>query len=91
MKKELHIIVSGRVQLVMFRDFTQRKARRHNIVGTVQNLSDGTVEIYAQAEEKKLDQLVKKLHTGPVLSRVDNVTISEQENLGEYNGFSIIF
>jgi acylphosphatase len=91
MTKEVHIIVSGRVQLVMYRDFTQRKARKHGLVGTVQNLADGTVEVFAQGSEDKLDSFINELKKGSVLSRVDDVTIEPMDNLGTYKGFSIIF
>ena len=91
MKEEIHVNVKGRVQLVMFRDFTQRKARSNNIVGTVTNLPDGSVDVHAQGEKKDLDKFLEKLHRGPVLARVDNVTISKSQKLNEYSGFSIIF
>ena len=43
MQERLEVIVSGRVQMVMFRDFVQRKASSLKLVGEVQNLPDGTV------------------------------------------------
>ena len=77
--------------MVMYRDFAQRKARLFGIIGTVQNKEDGSVEIYAQGEEEALSQYIKALHSGPVLSRVDNVTITAQDTLQIYNGFSIVY
>ena len=91
MEKKVHAIVSGRVQLVMFRDFTQRKARILGVFGTVQNLPDGTVEVFATGEEKQIDSFLEKLHKGPVLSKVDSVTITKLKDPEEYKGFSIIF
>ncbi len=38
-------IVSGLVQGVGFRFFTQRSAARHQVLGYVQNLPDGKVEV----------------------------------------------
>ena len=40
--EQLRATVSGRVQLVMFRDFVQRKASGLKLTGEVQNLPDGT-------------------------------------------------
>ncbi len=40
---ELHAVVSGRVQKVGFRATTKRLADALHLVGTVRNLSDGTV------------------------------------------------
>ena len=91
MQKSLHIIVSGRVQLVMYRDFTQRKARSLNLTGTVQNLKDGTVEIYVEGEESTLETFIAKLYKGSVLSRVEDVTIDELSERGNYQGFNILY
>ncbi len=73
MMDELRAIVHGRVQLVMFRDFTQRRARRLGITGTVLNLKDGTVEVIAQGEKSALETLLEALRHGSFLSRVDSV------------------
>lgn len=89
--KELHAIVSGRVQLVMFRDFTQRRARRLKIVGTVQNLPDGTVEVVAQGTQEALDKLLDALSGGPLLSRVDKVVSHWRSPSQQFNDFRILY
>jgi acylphosphatase len=91
MKQELEIKVTGRVQMVMFRDFAQRKARSLDIVGTVQNRKDGSVYIVAQGEEGNLRGYVELLKKGPILSKVENVKISDRESLGKFAIFNIIF
>ena len=91
MKKKIQVIVTGRVQLVMFRDFAQRKARLLGVNGTVKNLPDGTVEVFAVGEEKEIDAFINTLHKGPELSSVDSVTITELKDLDKQKGFSIIF
>lgn len=91
MTKEIHVIVTGRVQMVMFRDFTKRKAQAQNIKGTVKNLKNGTVEIYAQGSDADIATFLSKLQKGSAFSRVDKVTVTEQVELKEYAGFSIIF
>jgi acylphosphatase len=83
------VIVSGRVQLVMFRDFVQRKASHLKLLGTVRNMPDGTVEVRAEGEKVKLDTLVALLHTGPVLARVDGVAVEWVEPKGNFQGFTI--
>lgn len=70
---ELHGFITGRVQMVMFRDFLTRAARRLGARGWVRNLADGRVEFVAQAERSALEQLLAKAHEGPLLSRVDGV------------------
>ena len=88
---EIYCIVSGRVQLMMFRDFTQRKARGLGLVGTVRNLSDGRVEVVAQGSKEKLETLIKHLHEGSVLSRVDNVEVIWRETKSIFDEFYIVY
>lgn len=59
---ELHAIVTGQVQGVGFRYVTQKIAKRLGLSGTVRNLPNGTVEIYAQGKKESLEQLKKELH-----------------------------
>ena len=70
---ELHCIVSGRVQMVMFRDFATRAARKGCLTGFVRNCSDGTVEIVAQGPTADLEKLLSRVRHGSLLSRVDDV------------------
>jgi acylphosphatase len=91
MIKEFRAVVRGRVQMVMYRDFAQRKARRLNIAGTVKNLPDKTVEIFAQGEEKDLEKYVKKLNRGSILSRVKGVEVEWKEPSSAFEGFNIIY
>jgi acylphosphatase len=79
----------GRVQLVMYRDFVQRKARGLGLVGEVQNLKDGTVKTIAEGSREQLEKLVAKLHTGPLLAHVEGVEITFLSALGTYTTFTI--
>ena len=42
---QLHLIVSGKVQGVGFRYFSQMKAVQYGVTGWAKNLSDGSVEM----------------------------------------------
>ncbi len=79
MSKQFRAIVKGRVQLVMYRDFCQRKARALGIVGFAKNLSDGTVEVIARGEESLLIMYIEKLKKGSILSKVEGVDVVWQE------------
>ena len=81
--------MSGRVQLVMFRDFVERKASGLRLVGHVRNLPDGTVEVIAEGNKDSLDALVLHLQKGPLLARVDGVAVEWVKPSGTYTGFSI--
>lgn len=86
---QLHCIISGRVQRVMFRDFAQRKARGLGIVGWVRNLPDGTVEVSAQGERALLERYLAKLHRGPWLARVESVDSQWGNDPEPLSGFEI--
>ena len=65
--------ISGLVQEVSFRFFTQRAAARHQVCGYVKNLEDGRVEAYAEGEEKSIKKFHEDLLTGPTYSKVEEV------------------
>jgi acylphosphatase len=89
MQSAVEAIVSGRVQMVMFRDFAQRKATGFGIVGEVENLADGTVRVRAEGGKGKLEAFIELLKKGPWLAKVENVTVIWTEPSGGYTGFSI--
>ncbi len=91
MQKCLECQVSGRVQLVMFRDFAQRKAHMLGLVGTVKNNPDGSVSVVAEGDEETLKKFLTLIHKGSVLSHVDNVSEKWSESLGEYKNFVILY
>lgn len=82
-------IVSGKVQLVMYRDFATRKARGLGLVGEVENLPDGTVRVIAEGPREKLEAYERKLWKGSLLSRVDSVVAQYRSATGEYTYFDI--
>jgi acylphosphatase len=84
------ITVKGKVQGVFFRASTKRRANSLGLVGTVRNLQNGDVEIYAQGESDKLEQLVKWCQQGPQLAKVTQVDSENLEDLADYQQFSII-
>ncbi len=88
---ELHAIVRGRVQLVMFRDFTQRTARRIGLTGLVFNRPDGAVEVVAQGEKGALEKLLGALHRGSLLSRVDVIEDQWCDPVKKFDGFKIVY
>jgi len=86
---ECHI--TGRVQMVLYRDFAQRKARRLGLLGFVRNNTDGSVTVVAEGERVKLEVLIEKLRKGPVLARVDVVEAAWKDATGEFEDFSITY
>mgnify|MGYP003395876455 FL=1 len=89
MNKRIECTVSGRVQMVMYRDFVTRSARKLGIVGEVWNERDGTVRIVAEGDEERLNLLIKLLHKGSLLARVEAVTVDWKEQSQTYHSFTI--
>ncbi|MEE7626638.1 acylphosphatase [Methylobacter sp. Wu8] len=77
--RKVKILVSGRVQGVYFRLFTQNKAKHFGIKGSAKNLADGRVEIIAEAGSLAIEKFIKWCHKGPITARVDHVEITELE------------
>ena len=84
--KCIHLIVSGRVQGVFFRDNTRRRARELGLTGYAKNLPNGDVELVAQGNEEKLKELIKFIKKGPGIAKVTNIKIKhkEPENFKEF-------
>lgn len=81
--------ISGLVQGVGFRFFTQRVAARYQVKGYVKNLEDGRVEAFAQGSEKAVNAFMEDISTGPRFSRVDEVEEIVLEPDRTYSTFRI--
>jgi acylphosphatase len=65
--------VSGMVQGVGFRYFTQDAAEKLQVCGFVRNLRDGRVEVFAMATPQQHAELRRMLERGPRFSSVSGV------------------
>lgn len=82
-------LITGRVQGVGFRFFTEDVARREGVHGYVRNLADGRVEAVAEGEREALERFERSLYGGPPMSRVDHVTVEELAPAGRGPAFVI--
>ena len=82
-------VVRGRVQGVGFRDFVARRANFLRLDGYVRNLSDGTVEVYAEGPRPDLEQLLQYLEDGPRGADVHSLSSDWLAAGGSYAGFGI--
>jgi acylphosphatase len=85
----VHLFISGLVQGVFFRANTQTKAEELGVSGWVKNLADGRVEVVAEGEMKKLEELVAWSRQGPSGARIDTVEVGWEEATGEFSRFQI--
>ena len=88
-RASLQIVIYGRVQGVFFRAFVARNAAALGLTGYVRNLRGGDVEVVAEGERKKLDELVGYLKMGPPAARVEKVVTTWSEYTGNYGDFDI--
>ncbi|MBR5914380.1 MAG: acylphosphatase [Selenomonadaceae bacterium] len=83
------ITVSGRVQGVGFRFFTQQTALNLRITGWVKNQSDGSVIMEVQGTPQQLDALITRLKQGNGYSKVEQMKIEDLEVDKGENKFGI--
>lgn len=78
--KRIFIKVIGTVQGVGFRPFVYNAAKEYNLMGWVNNNSEG-VYIDLQGDEQNINMFLLKLKTcPPPLSKIENIIITEKEN-----------
>ncbi len=87
--RRIHAFVSGRVQGVLFRSFVKEHAEELGLVGFVRNLYDGRVEVVAEGEKEKLEELIELLHVGPPHAVVEKVEVEWQDYTGDFDSFNI--
>lgn len=81
--------VTGRVQGVGFRWWTQGKGNALGLIGSVWNRRDGSVEVCAAGSAVALAALERALEEGPVGARVDSVTRVQPDHEPTGVGFRI--
>ena len=89
MKSRIHVFVSGRVQGVFFRYETRKTAKDLGIKGWVRNLPDGRVEVIAEVDKDKIDNLIEFLKKGTPAARIDKVDVETEEYQNEFEDFTI--
>ncbi len=89
--KRIRALVKGKVQGVFYREFTRREAETLGVSGFVRNMKDGSVEIVAEGEEKKLKEFERKFRKGPLMAFITDVDVKEEPATGEFDGFDLRF
>jgi acylphosphatase len=84
-----HVFVTGRVQGVNFRWYTQQQARELGLTGWVRNLWDGRVEAIFEGDEKAVQAAVNWCYQGQPPAQVDEVEVTYAPASDEFSGFQI--
>ena len=89
-KKQIHIVISGRVQGVGFRYFALHKAEQLSITGWVKNTSDGKVEIEALGEPQNLNTFIDWMKIGPTRAIIRTFSVSDISPERPFTKFTIL-
>ncbi len=84
----LHAKVFGKVIGVGFRGFVWECCEQLLLSGWTKNCRDGSVEVWAEGERKKLERLLEALEKGPNTANVERVEVSWEPETGA-KGFHV--
>ena len=84
-----HIHISGRVQGVFYRGFTQDLALGLGLGGWVRNLRDGRVEAVFEGDKALIEEAIRQCYIGPPASRVTGIDVQWEPYTGEENDFGV--
>jgi acylphosphatase len=73
-----HLVISGRVQGVYYRESMRIEADRLGVAGWVRNRRDGTVEAMLHGEDECVSALIAWARQGPPAAAVDHIEIADE-------------
>ena len=80
-----HLIITGRVQGVGFRNYVAHKAKQFQCTGWVRNRHDGSVEAMIQGTPENVAAMIVRAQRGPPTSAVASVEVNDGS--GSYTEF----
>ena len=89
-RKRIHCIIRGKVQGVGFRSFAVSHASEYGLTGSVDNLYDGSVELYAQGKADDLRRYLGTIRKGNRFIRVKQIDVEETEVIPGETSFSYL-
>jgi acylphosphatase len=88
--RTIAVVITGRVQGVSYRAWTQAEARARNLVGTVRNRDDGAVEAMFSGPSEAVAQMETLCWSGPPGARVTDVTVRTCDDVPTLSSFQIL-
>jgi acylphosphatase len=79
----VHLVVTGQVQGVWYRESCRRVADRLGVGGWVRNAADGRVEIEAEGSRRAVEALVEWARRGPDRAEVTGISVEDVPPLDE--------
>ena len=90
-QQRIHLLVSGKVQGVFFRQALKVIDKKNNVLGWVRNLKDGHVEAVLEGDNKSINSVIEWIRIGPANSRVDHVEVNNEEFKNEFSIFEVLY
>jgi acylphosphatase len=87
--KRISVLVTGRVQGVGYRYFTEDAANHFGLTGWVSNRFDRSVELEVQGETADIDEFFARLRMGPPLAHVADLRVNDLPVEAGEKGFEI--
>ncbi len=87
--RRVHLIVSGRVQGVYYRQSSKECADGLGLAGWVRNRQNGTVEAVVEGEPDAVAKFIAWCHEGPPHARVDSVDSTDGDPVALLGGFTV--
>lgn len=84
------IVITGRVQGVCFRMYTEEEAKRRGLTGWVRNLPTGQVEAVIEGEREAVEDLIRWCHQGPPAASVKKVDTEWEPYRGDFTDFRTV-
>ena len=86
----IHISIYGDIQGTGFRSWSKEQAKKFSLSGWVRKASDGSIEIFTQEEEEKINDFVSLCWDGPNMAFIDEVLIKEANSDDLISDFEIL-
>ena len=90
-QQRVHILISGKVQGVFFRQALKVVAKKNNVMGWVRNLTDKRVEATLEGYNKSINLVIEWAKIGPANSHVDDIEINNEEFKNEFSTFEVLY
>lgn len=88
--KRVHVLLTGRVQGVFFRESARQEAADLGVKGWIRNMPDGRVEGVFEGDDARVDALVQWCRDGPDRAAVEDVAVEEEPAMDSFEEFQVV-
>ena len=86
----VHVSIYGEVQGTGFRSWAKEQAEKFSLSGWTRKASDGSIEMFAQGEEEKINDFVSLCWDGPNMAFIDEVLVKDANSDDSISNFEIL-